>query len=129
MRTASCSCGQLTATTHGNPVRVSVCHCLACQRRTGTVFAAHARFDAAAVEVTGESRQYVRIGDEGATITFHFCPYCGATVHYRMDVDPDLVAVPVGAFADPSFPSPTRSVYESRMHPWVAMPVDIDHHQ
>ena len=47
-RTASCSCGQLTATTTEDPIRVGICHCLACQRRTGSVFGAQARFPAIA---------------------------------------------------------------------------------
>ena len=32
-RTATCRCGQLQVTCEGEPVRVSVCHCLDCQRR------------------------------------------------------------------------------------------------
>jgi hypothetical protein len=127
--TASCSCGQLVVETKTDPVRVTMCHCLACQRRTGSVFSAQARFNVADVEIRGESKQYVRVGDEGSKITFHFCPACGATVHYGMDVAPDLVAVPVGAFADPSFPAPVRSVYESRKHAWVTVPRDIEHHE
>ena len=127
-RTASCSCGQLTATTKAEPIRVSVCHCLACQRRTGSVFGAQARFPLVSVEIRGESRQYVRIGDEGSKITFNFCPKCGATVHYSVEgYDEETVAIPVGAFADPGFPPPGFSVYEDRMHAWVAMPPDIEH--
>jgi hypothetical protein len=40
---------------------------------------------------------------------------------------PGLIAVPVGAFADPSFPPPTVSVWEARRHAWVALPADIEH--
>ena len=36
-RTASCSCGQLSAIVVGEPLRISICHCLACQQRTGSV--------------------------------------------------------------------------------------------
>ena len=32
-----------------------------------------------------------------------------------------MVAVPVGAFADPTFPAPKFSVYEHRKHPWVVV--------
>jgi len=39
----------------------------------------------------------------------------------------EYVAIPVGAFAAPSFPAPTVSVYEERMHSWVQMPKDIEH--
>ncbi len=41
---ASCSCGQLTLVARGDPIRVSMCHCLACRRRTGSTYGAQARF-------------------------------------------------------------------------------------
>jgi hypothetical protein len=34
---ASCSCGQLTAKVTGEPIRVAVCHCHACQRRPDSI--------------------------------------------------------------------------------------------
>ena len=127
-RTASCSCGQLTLTTQAQPIRVSICHCLACQRRTGRVFGAQARFLRSSVTISGESSQYVRVGDEGSSITFSFWPKCGATVHYAIQgFDDESIAVPVGAFADPRFPAPTFSVYEDRMHAWVSLPAGVEH--
>lgn len=124
-RTASCSCGQLKATVVAEPVRVSVCHCLACQRRTGSVFGAQARFAREAVTLSGNAREFVRVGDEGTRVTFNFCPSCGATVYYMLNAD--TIAIPVGAFADPSFPAPSVSVYEERMHPWVHVSGDVRH--
>lgn len=126
-RTASCSCGQLQVHVTAEPVRVSVCHCLACQRRTGSVFGAQARFSSAAVTTNGRSNEYVRVGDEGSRARFHFCPDCGSTVYYISDAMEAIVAIPVGAFADPKFPCPTVSVYEERMHSWVSMPPGIEH--
>jgi len=124
---ASCSCGKLTVRVRGEPVRVSICHCLACQKRTGSVFGAQAKFPAEAVTTEGQSRQYVRIGDEGSSARFHFCPECGSTVFYLLDDVPDMVAVPVGAFADPNFPPPSVSGYEERKHRWVGLPDGIEH--
>jgi hypothetical protein len=126
-RIASCSCGQLQARVAGDPIRVSVCHCLACQRRTGSVFGAQARFDAAAVTVTGRATEFVRVGDAGGRATFRFCPDCGATVYYSADMVEGFLVIPVGAFADPQFPPPVLSVYEERMHAWVQLPAEIEH--
>ncbi|WP_437317472.1 GFA family protein [Sorangium sp. So ce385] len=126
-RLASCSCGALSAEVEGEPIRVSVCHCLACQRRTGSVFGAQARFGRESVKINGHGKDFVRIGDEGTKTTFTFCPECGATVYYAMAGHEDVIAIPVGAFADPAFPGPTFSVYEERMHGWVVMPQDIEH--
>lgn len=36
-RRKRCSCGKLQVVCEGEPVRISMCHCLACQRRTGAV--------------------------------------------------------------------------------------------
>jgi hypothetical protein len=121
-RLASCCCGQLRVRTRAQPVRVSICHCLACQRRSGSVFAAQARFPTERVEVSGESTEYVRIGDAGRVGRFHFCPRCGSTVWYRYDDQPGLTAVALGAFGDPGFPPPAFSVYERRRHPWGSVP-------
>lgn len=126
-RLASCSCGQLTAEVVGEPVRVSICHCLACQRRTGSVFGQQARFRRESVTLSGVSSEYVRVGDEGTRARFHFCPSCGATVYYEPEAMAEYLVIPVGAFADPSFPPPTISVYEERMHSWVVPPADAEH--
>lgn len=126
-RLASCSCGQLTARASGDPVRNSICHCLACQRRTGSPFAQQARFARENVAVAGRSTRYVRTGDEGTRAVFHFCPICGTTVYYEPEALPGFVMIPVGAFAEPDFPAPTVSVYEERMHSWIVPPPDAEH--
>jgi hypothetical protein len=116
--------------TTGEPVRVSICHCLACQKRTGSVFGAQARFAERDVAVAGESRQYARVAESGATLTFSFCPRCGATVHYVNDALPGFVGIPLGAFADPADPAlatPAFSVYERSMHAWVVPPNGASH--
>jgi hypothetical protein len=104
-----------------------MCHCLACQKRTGSAFGVQARWPAERVRVEGRASEWVRIGDEGSTITFRFCPTCGATVYYDLDAMPGVLAVAVGAFADPTFPAPTFSVYEARKHPWVTLPDGVEH--
>lgn len=122
-RIASCSCGGLRIEVQGEPLGVGICHCYACQQRTGSVFAALASF-AGPYQVTGEARQYVRTGDQGAQFVFRFCPVCGSTVFHTEVGYENSVGVAVGAFADRDFPAPTVSVYDCRRHPWVQLPPD-----
>lgn len=107
---------------------MSICHCLECQRRTGSVFGVQARFDAGRVRIHGRYRDYARTSDERdrRVHVFHFCPECGGTVFYTAPEEPELIAVPVGVFADPSFPMPSTSYYEARRHPWVQIPDEIE---
>jgi len=128
VRTATCRCGQLRATCTGDPVRVSVCHCLECQKRTGSVFAAQARWPDEQVALTGDYREWSRTADSGSISTYLFCPNCGSTVAYSGAGMPGVTAIAMGAFADPSFPPPNYSVYEERKHGWVAIiGDDIEH--
>jgi hypothetical protein len=120
-RTAACCCGQLQIEVEGEPQGVGICHCLACQRRTGSVFAALARFTAP-FKVFGTAAEYVRTGDQGAKFIFRFCPICGTTVFHTEVGESGSVSVAVGAFADPTFPHPRVSVYDCRRHPWVQLP-------
>jgi hypothetical protein len=125
VRTAACGCGQLQIEVQDRPRGVGVCHCLACQRRTGSVFAALAGF-AAPYKVTGAATEYVRVGDHGARFTFRFCPVCGTNLFHTEEGYEDRgVSVAVGAFADPTFPPPEDSVYDCRRHPWVQLPAGI----
>jgi len=120
-RVASCACGAIQLTCEGEPVRVSVCHCLDCQRRTGSAFGAQARFPADAVAVRGEPHTFDRVGDSGGTIHFRFCPKCGSTTHWEVDRLPGFIVVALGAFADRGFPAPTVAVYETRSHGWLSL--------
>jgi hypothetical protein len=79
------------------------------------------------MSLSGASSEYVRVGDEGSRARFHFCPRCGSTVYYELEGLEEYLAIPVGAFADPSFPPPSVSVYEERMHGWVVPPADAEH--
>jgi len=131
VRRASCNCGQLSLTTTGEPKRVSVCHCTACQKRTGSAFGVQVRFPVESVIFSGLSKSYHRTGDSGSSICFHFCPDCGGTLWFILDVAPADVVIPMGNFADEQafledlssqkLPPPKISIYEERAQPWVIL--------
>ena len=127
-RTATCSCGKVRVDVKGAPVRVSICHCLACQRRTGSAFGVQARWPKDRVNTIGETRVWRRVGDEGTVLDFRFCPHCGSTVWYTQDASQDLIAVAVGAFGDSTFPAPVRSNYDLRRYAWVRLPEETERH-
>ena len=119
VRRAACCCGELEIVCEGEPVRISMCHCLECQRRTGAVFGSQAWFSRAQTTVSGRPTQFTRRSVAGRLVTFRFCPRCGSTVYWEAEAFPGHIAVAVGAFADPTFPAPAYSGWEARRHHWV----------
>ena len=109
-RRAACSCGQLHLTIEGEPSRISMCHCLECQRRTGAVISNQARFRREQVTLAGNATAWARTAESGNLLTFHFCPICGSTVYWENEGFPGYVTVAIGNFADPNFPAHHRSV-------------------
>lgn len=128
MRHARCTCGQLQLQVRGEPTRVSICHCRACQRRTGSIYGVQARFPISAVRVDGRSARYLRTADNGQRIVHHFCPDCGSTVYFQREALPDDYVIAVGTFADADFPAPSLSVYEARQHRWAQFALDLEHY-
>jgi hypothetical protein len=126
-REAACHCGQLRLEVDGDPLVVSICHCVACQRRTGSAFGMQAAFRPDQVQVVGRFNDFARISDEAdrKEHVFHFCPDCGSSVFYTEPDETEWVVVSAGSFADPSFPPPTESGYDFRRHPWIGLPESL----
>ena len=125
IRHTACNCGQLQLSIEGEPSRISMCSCLACQRRTGAVISNQARFRREQITFSGKTTTWVRAAESGNKLTFHFCPTCGSTVYWENTGFPETVMVAIGNCADPSFPPPTIAVWEESRHPWVSLPPEI----
>ena len=125
MHTGSCACGQIGITAACEPQTVSMCHCLLCQKRTGSTYSVHAYFPTENVRVEGTTKVYARKGDSGAYVYFHFCPECGSTIYWEVEASPGKTGIPIGVFADPTFPPPNVSIFGPHKHPWVSVPEGI----
>jgi len=119
MNHAQCACGALKLTASEPPKLTALCHCLACQRRTGAAFSSNAFYEIDCVETAGASNEFTRIADSGRKVCMHFCPSCGSTVYWKAEAAPSWIGVAVGAFADPSYLPPAISVFEKSRHTWV----------
>jgi hypothetical protein len=125
-RIATCSCGQLQITASGDPDVVVACSCIACQRRTGSPYGVGAYFKRDSVQpVEGKFKSHQRGTDSGRTFTTNFCPQCGTSVYWELEMRPDHIGVAVGCFGDPSFPGPARAVWAESRHDWVTYPDDL----
>ncbi len=125
-RTASCHCGDLTLRCDGAPRKISLCHCLQCQRRTGSLFSVAVFYDREQVSIErGTTASFVRESASGLPVTFRFCPGCGSNLFWEPARMPRLIGVAAGAFADPDFPMPDQAVWTKEGHHWIDLPEGI----
>lgn len=129
MADAQCACGALRLTFSELPQLTALCHCFACQRRTGAPFSANAFYPIDCVEISGPSTEFIRVADSGRKVRMHFCPACGSTVYWKADASPSWIGVAVGSFAYPAFAAPTMSVFEQSKHEWVRLDETIESFQ
>lgn len=118
-RVATCSCGELTVRCTDDPVLVSMCHCVSCQKRTGAPYGLAAFYHKENVQVSGGYRSFERSSDSGYPVRFHFCGTCGSTVFWEPSRKPGMFAIAVGAFGDPCFPGPSQEVHTESRHAWI----------
>src|SRR5262249_9606224 len=104
---------------------VAICHCQICQRRTGVPLTCNAYFPKSKVRLEGEHRIYTRDCPEGRKLHNHFCPTCGSTVGWTLDLRPNQFGVAVGCFNDRNFPPPVASMGEGEMCAWAPLPAGI----
>lgn len=119
---AQCQCGQLSVSVPGETPAIVACHCIACQRRTGSPFGVAAYYADDQVVATGISKRFERPTALGATLENFFCPECGSTVFFRGSKNPGVTGVPIGAYVEPHTMAPIRSVWEQSRHRWVTIP-------
>lgn len=126
VRTASCACGQLKVELCGQPKLVVVCHCYACQKRTGSPFGQGAYFAKDQIgQIKGAHKTFSREIDGKRRLDNGFCPECGTTVFWTFDLRSEQIAISVGCFEDPAFPGPDRAVWSASRHHWIKLPDDV----
>jgi hypothetical protein len=116
--TGSCSCGDVTLTIRDKPKMMLQCHCLDCQKGSGTGHSSHAYFDKDDVLVSGETSSHTVTADSGSDMTRYFCPSCGSRVFGTNSAKPNLISIDVGLLDDHSWFKPGAVLYASRRHDW-----------
>lgn len=105
--TGGCLCGDVRLVASGSPRRIGICHCLDCRKHHGALFYAAAIFDAEAVTIEGETRDYAgRV----------FCPRCGSSLFAR---SADEIEVHLGTLDAPNQFVPTYENWVIRRESWL----------
>ena len=93
----NCHCGQIQFEVTGEPSWVGRCHCLDCQKISGSAYLAFAEFDVKDVIFNGNTPKRYK-SSAGATRTF--CDTCGSPIEWQRDDLPDKTSLTLGLFND-----------------------------
>ena len=130
-----CVCGAVRYVVHGDPERVTVCHCTWCQRRTGSAFGVEVVFRTPEVRLDGDTlRSYRHISDEsGRWLDQQFCFRCGTNIGITLEAVPGIRTIASGTFDNPSWISPGkylfRYVYLRSAQDWSRIPDGVEHYE
>jgi len=124
-REGGCSCGAVRYRVSGEPLIVHCCHCLNCQRQTGSAFVINVIIESDRVQVlTGDPTPVEVPRERGATQRIYRCPECKVAVFSEYG-GPAIWFVRGGTLDDPSSVAPDVHIYTRSKLPWITLPESV----
>jgi hypothetical protein len=123
--TGGCSCGEVRYRLASEPLFVHCCHCLNCQRQTGSAFVINLLIEADRVDLLSGDPVPVDVPrDDGSSQRIFRCPTCQVAVYSEYG-RPEVLFVRAGTLDDPSEVEPDVHIYTRSKLPWLALPEGV----
>jgi len=120
-----CACGVVRYRLTSEPMFVHCCHCLNCQRQTGSAFVINLLIEADRVELlSGEPEPVDVPRDDGSAQRIHRCPVCQVAVYSEYG-RPEVRFVRGSTLDEPSSVAPDVHIFTRSKLPWVTLPEDV----
>ena len=124
-REGGCSCGAIRYRLASEPLFTHCCHCLNCQRQTGSAFVINLLIEADRVELLAGEPQPVDVPrDDGSTQRIFRCPTCQVAVFSEYG-RPEVRFVRAGTLDRPWEVTPDVHIYTRSKLPWIALPDSV----
>jgi hypothetical protein len=119
-----CACGAVRYRLMSDPLFVHCCHCLNCQRQTGSAFVINILIEADRVELLAGEPQVVAVPRTRGTQKIWRCPTCQIALFSRY-TSPGVHFVRAGTLDDPAAVSPDVHIFTRSKLPWVELPESV----
>jgi len=113
-----CLCGAVRYELDGEPIFSGHCHCVDCQKVTGTGHVSVVALPADAVKVTGQVTAFAVMAESGQPYTRHFCPICGSLIYGEPASMPGVRTVTAGTLDDTAAFEPQMVIYTRSRPTW-----------
>ena len=120
-----CACGAVRYRLASEPLFVHCCHCLNCQRQTGSAFVINLLIEADRVDLLSGDPVPVDVPrDDGSSQRIFRCPTCQVAVYSEYG-RPEVLFVRAGTLDDPSEVEPDVHIYTRSKLDWLALPEGV----
>ena len=124
-REGGCACGAVRYRLTDDPLFTHCCHCLNCQRQTGSAFVINLLIEADRLELLAGIPAAVDVPrDDGSKQTIFRCPTCQVAV-FSQYTHPGVRFVRGGTLDDPSAVSPDVHIFTRSKLSWVTLPESV----
>ena len=124
-REGRCGCGAVRYRLTSDPLFVHCCHCLNCQRQTGSAFVINVLIEADRVELVSGAPQPVDVPrDRGDAQRIFRCPTCQVAVFSEYG-GPAVWFVRGGTLDEPSAVTPDVHIYTRSKVSWITLPDSV----
>ena len=129
--TGGCLCGAIRYRVSQPIEIISACHCVHCQKASGTGASHNAIVAASAVTFTsGTPKTYQDTAESGNTLLRHFCGGCGSPIYSQREKMPEMMVLKVGTLDDSSGMKLTTNIWTRSARPWMNIdPAATNHPQ
>ena len=120
-REGGCACGAVRYRLGSEPLFVHCCHCLNCQRQTGSAFVINLLIESERVELLGREPQPVDVPRDDGKQRIYRCPQCQVAV-FSEYTRPEVWFVRGGTLDDPTSVTPDVHIFTRSKVKWLSLP-------
>jgi hypothetical protein len=119
--TGGCICGTVRYECSTEPVFSGNCHCLDCQKTSGSGYSASMFVPIDTVKITGEVKYHDVKGGSGYDVSRGFCPNCGSHVFGKPAAVAGMMGIRAGSLDDPSLYKPQMNIFAKNAQKWAVL--------
>jgi len=121
-----CQCGDVSYRISDMPITSHACHCIECQKRSGSAFGISLVIDKDAFLLTGKLQAFTRVAESGFKLTQHFCTTCGNTIYTENERRVNAIVLHPGTLEDTDWIELNRMIWTNRAQKWFEFPSDLE---
>ena len=124
-RQGGCLCGQVRYEVSGDPLAVVLCHCINCQKQSGSTFSFNIIGQSDQISLQGNVSTYVDENDSGDPVNRNFCGNCGSPIYSEILTQGSLIALKIGTLDDTRDLEPQSQVWCISKQNWLSLNPDL----